>query len=249
MDTFHVIISIFVSCSQSLCVTARSQKFTQEPLGGHHCVIRPDSVVTVRQTQTDQPQWVWKCLHLELCHYINHNHVTGQCDLGLSKCESLTPVVGGGVNVFGPPRDSCVHRGSSQEPGRVIVEIPGQGRLARIKIGDIVLVGKFRIKKEIFWANNEGVRVGPAQNTYEDIEFLTTAPACTLSWIPYKAGELLSAGVTSGGHLSDVSTTYVVKVLHNGVQTFGYYNSWSKLAYYEYGGVRVKISNEILVFF
>ena len=245
MDNFCVTFYVLMLLSQSLYVTACPHKYIQKPLFGYHCVTRLDSMVTAQQT--DRPQCVWKCLILETCHNINHNHVTRQCDLGLSKCESLIPVDGGVVNVFGPPRDTCVHWGSSQEPGRVPVEIPGQVRLARIKIGDALLVGKFTINNEKFWANNEGIQVGPVYETDQDIEFLTVDPACTLPWMPYRAGGLIPADVIGGGHLSDGSTTYVVKVLHNDAQTFGYYNARSELVYYDYRGANTKNSMEVLV--
>ena len=245
MDNFCVISYVLILLSQSLYVTSCSHKYTREPLCGQHCATHLDSVVAVQQT--DRPQCVLKCMELGTCHYINHNHVTRQCDLGLTKCESLIPVDSGVVNAFGPPRDTCVHWGSSQEPGRVPVEIPGQDRLARIKIGDTLLVGKFDISREQFWANNEGVQVGPVYQTEQDIEFLTINPDCTLPWMPYTAGSVLPTGIISGGHLSGGTTTYVIKVLHNGMQIFGYYNTGSELAYFEYVGGRTKSSMEMLL--
>ena len=244
MDTFRVIIYVLIFSSQVLCANACSQKFAQEPLCDHHCVSRPDSVVTVQQT--DRPQCVWKCLTLEACQYINHNHATRQCDLGLSKCESLIPVFGVVVNAFGPPRDTCVHWGSSQVPGRVPVEIPGQDRLARIIYFNTFVVGKFNINSDSFKANLGGmVFNGPAG---PGTEFLTINPACTLPWMPYTAGGLLPAEVINGGHLLDGSTAYVVKVNHSGVQTFGYYSARTERAYYEYHlGANTKTSMEMLV--
>ena len=246
MDTFRVIIYVLIFSSHFLCAKACSQKFAQEPLCGYHCVSRPDSVVTVQQT--DRPQCVWKCLTSEACQYINHNHATRQCDLGLSKCESLIPAIGVLVNAFGPPRDTCVHWGSSQIPGRVPVEIPGQDRLARMKFWHSYVVGKFNFNSESFWANNGGtVFTGPAGDS-QGIEFLTINPACTLPWMPYTAGGLLPAEVINGGHLLDGSTAFVVKVLHSGVQTFGYYSATTELAYYEYQhGAKTKTSMEMLV--
>ena len=245
MDNSWVILCILIFCSQYLCVIPCLQKYTQNPMYGYHCVTPTDSVVTV--WQTDRPQCVWKCLILATCHYISHHYATRECYLGLSKCEALTPVDGGVVNVFGPPRDTCVHWGSSQEPGRVPVGAQGHIRLARIKIGDTLLIGFFNVNNEKFWANNDGARVGPVYETDQDIEFLTIDPVCTLPWMPYRAGGLLPAEVISGGHLSDGSPTYVVKVIHSGTELFGYYDTGSELAYYEIGGARTTTSMEMLV--
>ena len=120
-------------------------------------------------------------------------------------------------------------------------------RLGRIKISGSLLVGKFYLNAAAFWGINEGVRVGPVSETDEDIEFLTTDPACTIPWMPYAAGGLLPAGVISGGRLTDGSPTYAVKVIRNGIEFFGYYNTKSGLAYYEDDGVRTETSMQMLV--
>ena len=117
-----------------------SRKVQPVPLYGHCCVNSSESVFILRHT--NWPQCVWNCLRLEACRYINHNHTTRQCDLGLSKCEFLVPVVDGVVGVYGKPRDNCVQWRPSQEPGRVPVQASGN-HVARIKITDTLLVGKF----------------------------------------------------------------------------------------------------------
>ena len=248
MDTLNAIFHILLLCSHALSITACDVKHTSEPRYGNHVVASPNTEETL--CQTDRPQCVWKCLILKTCRYINHNYDAGQCDLGLDMCESLGPALGITVSAFGPPRDTCVHWGSRQEHGRVPVEVRFLGKiiyLARMITDDTLLVGKFNPGDGWFWANNEGVRVGPVLETDQDIEFLTMHPACTLPWMPHMAGGLLPTGTVSGGLLPDGSTTYDSKVTHHDLLAFGYYNTETELVYYELDGVHTKTSMEILV--
>ena len=143
-----------------------------------------------------------------------------------------------------------VRWGSRQEHGRVPVELIYRRiiiHLARIKTDDALVVGKFHANLGgHFWANKEGVAIGPLYETDQDIEFLTMDPNCTLPWMPYTAGGLLPDGAVSGGHLLDGSVTYVSKII-NDLLVFGYLNTKTKLVYYEMGGAKTKTSMEILV--
>ena len=215
---FHILLVYF------LPVNVCDVTYTKQPTDGHRCVAISNAAVTLRQTH--RPQCIWRCLKLQTCRYINHNHATGQCELGLDKCESLVPAVGAVVSFFGPPRDTCVHWGLRQEPGRVPVEEQFLGNviyLARMRRENTLLVGKFNPFAGGFWANYEGVRIGPVLETDPDIEFLTMDSACPLLWMPYTAGWKLPVGAVSGGLLSDGSPTYVSKVTHDdGRLLFGY---------------------------
>ena len=232
MDTFQVIFHVLLLCLQSLCAGLCYPKFTKLPLYGYRCMDNSNNVTEVSMYQTDRPQCVWKCLKMEMCRHLSHYHDTAQCILGLGECEFLTLSPGGSVNVFGPPRGSCLHWGSRQEYGRVPVAITGRSQLARITTGDAVLVGAFDIDPGKFWANNVGVLVGPVYESDPDIEFLTVDPACSLPWMPYTAGESLPTEVITGGHLSDGSIAYVIRVTVNDFQQFGYYHAESELGYY-----------------
>ena len=248
MGSFNAICHILLLCSHSLPITACDVKHTNQPTYGDRCDASSNTEVTL--WQTDRPQCVWKCLKLKTCRYINHNSDTGQCDLGLDKCETLVPAVGVAVSAFGPPRDTCVHWGSRHQHGRVPVEVRFLGKiiyLARMITENTLLVGKFNHGDGWFWANNDGVRVGPVLEKDQNIEFLTMDPACTLPWMAYMAGGLLPVGIVSGGLLPDGSTTYVSKVTHHDLLTFGYYNAETERVYYELGGVHTKASMEILV--
>ena len=112
---------------------------------------------------------------------------------------------------------------------------------------DTVLVGKFNPKTRNFYGNNEGERVGPVLENDQDIEFLTTDPACTYQWMSYTAGGLLPSGIISGGLLPDGSTTYVSKVTYDNRLSFGYYNTEAELMYYILDGTNTETSMEVLV--
>ena len=245
MDTFKVILFVLLLFSQPHCLGACVSKHTMEPLYGYRCTDSSNAEVTI--SKRDRPQCEWNCLRLDMCRYLNHNHDTKQCVLGLGKCEYLTPMIGFTINAFGPPRDSCLHWGSRQEPGRVPVEIPGVSYLARITVDNTLLMGKFDLGHESFWGNNEGTAVGPVYETNRDIEFLTVDPACPLLWMPYTVGDSLPSGVITGGHLSDGSITYASKVIVGGYRGFGYYNARSERAYHEKGGAQTTTSMELLL--
>ena len=248
MGTFQVICHVLLLFSKSLSVETCISKYTKKPLHEYRCIGSSNSVTGVTVLQTDRPQCVWNCLKSDMCRYLNHKQDTMQCVLGLGKCESLIPATGFAINAFGPPRDSCLHWGSRQEPGRAPFEIPGWSYLARIRVGNILLIGKFDVAPWwTFWANNDGVQLGPVSETDQDIEFLTVDPACPVPWMPYTVGEPLPFGVIGGGHLSDGSITFVSKVIVNGYTGFGYYNARSDLAYYAWGGAQTTTSMELLV--
>ena len=245
MNTFYVIFYLLLVSLHPPYTRACNHIYAGRPIYGYSCISSDNSVV--RLWQTAQPQCVWKCLRLETCHYINHNYDTDMCDLGLAKCESLASVVGSTIHAFGPPRETCLHWGSSHRLGYVTVG--GQDwavlYVARMVEDITLVVGKYDIVTEMFFANNEGVRV--IDETNEGIEFLTMDPTCTLLWVPYIAGDLLPAGSISGGRLLDGSITYVCKIIQGNRLVFGYYNIESELAYYELAGIHTATSMEILV--
>ena len=248
MDIFQVIFHILISCSHTLSIIACDVKYTKQPIYGYRCVATSNTGI-ITQWRSNRSRCAWECLKIKTCRYINHNYDTGQCGLGLGKCESLVPTVDVAVSAFGPPRDTCVHWGSIQEHGRVPVEVQDRKvrYLARIKTQDTLLVGKFRPESGTFLANNEGESVGPIHESDQRIEFLTMDSACTLPWMPYAAGAILPAGAIGGGLLPDGSTTYVCKVTRGARLVFGYYNTEAELAFYEWYGPRTKTSMDILV--
>ena len=246
MENFCVVFYIFLFSLQFTHTQACNYDvYAGQPIHEYRCISSDNSVISL--LQTDRPQCVWNCLRLETCRYINHNYGTGQCDIGLAKCDSLAPMVDGTISAFGPHRKACLHWGSSKEAGKVPVEVQDWTvlYLARMMKDDTLVVGKYDTVTKTFFANNEGIRV--VDGTDEGIEFLTMDPTCSLLWMPYTAGNSLPAGLVSGGRLPDECTTYVCKVIQDGRLMFGYYNTESELAYYELAGVRMTTSMELLV--
>ena len=97
VDTFRVICHILISCHCLFVITC-DVTYTRQSVYGHRCVAISTSEVIL--WGTDRPKCVSKCLKLQTCRYINHNYGTGQCKLGLDKCEFLAPAVGIAVNAF-----------------------------------------------------------------------------------------------------------------------------------------------------
>ena len=234
----------FSTFLRSNLAAACELKHANKPLYGQQCVTSEPTEIW----QAAHPQCVWRCLRAGACRYINHNSVTGQCELGFSQCQSLQPAAGVIVNVFGPPRQDCLRWGSDQGPGWVpIQERDGDLYVARTIINDSWFTGNFFVGSKELWANGEGVRIGPVTGN-KNIEVLTKNVICILHWLSYAAGEPLPYGAVTGGHLSDGSAVYVMKVIDNNYPFFGYYNPKSALAYYEYGGARTTALMKILIF-
>ena len=121
MKYFYVVFYLLLFPLQSTHTrTCYHNVYAGQPTYGYRCISSDNSVISL--LQTDRPQCVWNCLRLETCRYINHNYGTGQCDIGLAKCNSMAPMVGDTINAFGPHREPCLLWGSSQEPGHVPVE-------------------------------------------------------------------------------------------------------------------------------
>ena len=240
------LICIYFSLKLAL-VNACESRTTTTPLHGLRCLTNTSIAVL----QAAHPQCVWRCLWMKTCRYINHNSATGQCELGSGPCESLEPTAGVLMNAFGPPRHGCLHWVPSQGTEGLRIQITGrESYAARITSGDVVLFGTFFSEgQRQFWANKEGVSIGPVFETDQDIEILTVDATCPLPWMPYTASEPLPVGAVIGGRLADGSETYVVKVNHNNNQfvVFGYYTTKSAVAYYEGLGVHTTTSMEMLV--
>ena len=242
MITFRLIFISTAMHSHSIFVSACDPRHTNRPLQGLRCV----STSATDTRKTAHPQCVWRCLRVETCHYINHNSDTGECELGHGQCESLQLAAGVLASVFGPPRQGCIRWGSNQEPGWVTVRV-ASADVARIFSGDVVLIGNFYFQIREFWANNQGLNIGPVYEVDQDVELLMKDATCPLPWMPYTAGEPLPIGAFAGGHLADGSATYVAKVVHNDYVVFGYYHPTSALAFYETGGIYTTTSMEILL--
>ena len=68
---------------------------------------------------------------------------------------------------------------------------------------------------------------------------------CTLPWMSYTSGDLLSVGAISGG-IPLMGPLHSSKVTHGDQLALGYYNTKPELVYYQLGGVHTKTSIEIL---
>ena len=152
------------------------------------------------------------------------------------------------VNAPGPPRDTCLQWGSSQEIRLAPLKIRSDVYVGRAVIGDSVVIGNLYHRSGHFWANAEGIGISLMDGANSDVEILTKDVACPLPWMPYIAGETLPYGAVTGGRYADGSDTYVVKVMHStGTPSWGYYHPASALAYYELWGALTASSMEILV--
>ena len=244
MGISQVMSPVLLLYYQALLCIACDFKFTRKPLHGHFCTTTSNNT-EITFWQTDRPHCMSNCVWMKTCRYMNHNYDTGQCILGFDQCETLVPVVHGTVNVFGPPRDNCLSWGPKNEPGRYPVNEPILA--GRAWIGDALVVGKVDpVPAQVgtYWGVTEGRQVGISGT---EVEYLTMNPVCTMSWIPFVAGEELPAVVVKGGHLSDGSVTYVCRVNHYGTLIIGYYDDGTKLAYYANRGTQMTITVEILV--
>ena len=229
-----------------VCGFGCETSYTKKPLYGFRCIGQVTTEVSI--WQADRPQCVWRCSSMTTCHYINHNPVTGQCEVGLERCEDLEPAPGIMVNVYGPPRQKCLHWGSKEEPGRVTIKWDGAKivYLARTLYSNALVVGK-SVKNGKYFANMEGQLIGPIYQTDQIIEFLTMDASCTVSWVPYTAGTIFPIEAVIGGHLENGLKTYVIRVIHNGNGCFGYYDAQSQFGYYEIGGAKTTTSMDVLV--
>ena len=127
------------------------------------------------------------------------------------------------VNVFGPPRHSCLRWSSRQVPGwEPIQERNRVMYVGRIVTNDVVLLGHYITG--IFWSVREGSQFGPVFAEDQVIEFLLKDPACPVLWMPFAVGEPLPFGAAIGGRLTTRSATYMTKVIQNGLVVFGYYD-------------------------
>ena len=196
------------------------------------------------------PQCVWKCLSMSTCRYVNHNQTAVQCVLGLGVCHNLEPAPGILIKGFGPARGICLSWGSPDEPGRVPIQ-ENDGILiiyvSRLRTSNALIPGKYVLRDNDFWCNNEGDRTGPIYGL-EEIEILTTDPACNLPWMPYTSGAQLPSGAVIGGHHADGTNLYVAWVDDGTRQSaFGYYNPSSETAYYEIGGAWTTRTMQLLI--
>ena len=228
-----------------ILVTPCELKYARAPLDGQRCV----SDEAADMLHTDHHQCVWRCLMMKTCHYINHNSNTGQCELGLGQCQSLHSAAEIMANAFGPSRQGCFQWGSDQKPGQIPVQTPnGRRYAARVVSGNDVLIGSFYTSSRAFYGVRNNMVFGLINENDREIKILTKDPACPLPWMLYTAGEPLPPGAVTGGRLADGQPTHIAKIVHNnGDIAFGYYDTETVLAYYDYGSPQTTTSMYILV--
>ena len=171
------IISIsFLGDLHSILIVACELRYTYQPLNGAQCVTNTKKIVD----GIARPQCVWRCSRMKTCLHVNHNSDPQQCELGLSLCELLLPVAGVSMNAFGPPRLGCIQWSTNQGPGyeRIKDSKNGDMYIARITNAGSVVIGLFHIAWGEFWGNSVGLKVGPARESDQDIEFLAKDPSC-----------------------------------------------------------------------
>ena len=66
------------------------------------------------------------------------------------------------------------------------------------------------MSRQAFMASLEGEQLGPID--LEEVDILTTLPACTLSWMPYTSGATIPSGVVIGGHLADETFVHIYTI-------------------------------------
>ena len=180
METFGATLWMVLLCRYLSVISACNTFITRPHTHGYRCEANSGEGMELYQVKF--PQCVWRCTMQETCPYINHNSTTDQCNVGLGSCESVGADVGFLLKAFGPPRQDCLHWGSSEEPGRVPVQVEQNSYciyVARIINEDKIFLGKFNPNSGKYYANNEVVDIGPILHTDQGIEILTkdvTAP-------------------------------------------------------------------------
>ena len=163
-----------------VCGFGCETSYTKKPLYGFRCIGQVTTEVSI--WQADRPQCVWRCSSMTTCHYIKHNPVTGQCEVGLERCEDLEPAPGIMVNVYGPPRQKCLHWGSKEEPGRVTIKWDG---------AKIVYLALTRTDPRPASRASGGSEFFHTKNSVVDssTEFITatrTFRSCVIEWLSYE---------------------------------------------------------------
>ena len=108
------------------------------------------------------------------------------------------PTSGMKVNVYGPPRHTCLNWGASDDPRFTLVETPSF-YVGRIVVCDALIVEKASRLPGNRLAYIDGEAVGYMR---DGVELLGIAPTCTVSWVSYTAGAPLPNGAIVGSHLA-----------------------------------------------
>ena len=225
--------------------TACKVIFGFKPFVDQKCVPSASSGLSAYDS-INHPKCVWRCLKMKQCRYLNYNDSSGQCELGFGQCEYLLPAPGLLVNAYGLGWDTCLHWGAGQQTGLVPVE-----GIARLVIGQALVVGKFLERYGKIFGNDEGTSVEVAYDETLGHGLLMSDPACTLSWLQYIPHTEIPSGAVIGGHLADGSPTYVAKVYHtrngNNYLVPGYYNTKTGMAYAEAWGPQTSTDMMMLI--
>ena len=172
-------------------------------------------------------------------------------NLVLDSVRYLLPALGVSVNVYGPAKKYLSSLGiRSAKQALVSVEVQGS-HVARVVIGQALVLGRHQTSNGIFHCNHEGIKVQVQYDETVGHELLMIDPACTLSWMPYTPHTDIPSGAVIGGHSVDGTPTYVAKVHHTHdsiiYNATGYYNPKTGMAYAEVWGAQTTTDMMILI--
>ena len=226
--------------------------YVNKPSIDYKCVSNTLSDLEIWHS-TGLPQCQWRCLTIKQCHFLNYNASSGQCELGFRHCVSLWPALGVWGNAYGSTRNACLQWRSDQPTGLMPVgkSDGGGAYVARVVIGQALVIGKFMVNGGRMYANNENTAVDLLYDVTLGHELLMVDPICPLSWMQYTPYTEIPSWAVLGGHMADGSPTYVVKVhhVHHGKSNLvpGYYSPKTGLAYFDFIGPKTSTDMMILI--
>ena len=225
--------------------------YTRQPLLGYRCVLELPSNQTAL-SNTARAQCVWRCLSMDDCLVVSHDHRLNRCELSMQLCDRVARNVNFSTNFYGIERKLCPQwvptfeydtqtaAAFSQTPGGNAIIVVARTRSNNgLYPGKHQRFGTFRI---IFPVDERSAVWG------EQGEILLMNSACLWAWIPFTSKYAPPVGAFLAGHDVNKERLYVARAIFEGVYSIGYYKSSTSLGYFGiFGGVRTTGVMDILV--
>ena len=177
------------------------------------------------------------------CAGLSYNLANMTCVINSKACLTASAYPDYEIIVFRPIHPyRCIHWVDS-EPARRIAA--GNQNVGRATHDNQLLPGRYHFNGNTYvaWASIE--------HRVREAEYLEVDEHCSVTWVPYTAGDPIMSGAVEGSSLPDGTPLYVINILIDetrGVDgwAYGYYRPDTELGYAGYNGHRTKTEMEMM---
>ena len=228
-------------------------------INGYYC---PADTRTVKFSYVSHQYCTHYCVSMIQCSMFYYHVNKSMCFVHKQVCVEMVKDkehVFSSIILYEPPKYECItwspYQGNIPDDGR-FVSMTGRNHpnmAIRLHRNSEILPGRFLLGKR--GARTVSLLNGPVfgkEIANSAMEFLIVNDICSVSWVPYIAGNLMPSMVVVGGWRANGEPLFVASLWTtdsnmNSKYYYGYYDPISRLAYTYTAGVQTNSSLHIMV--